>query len=74
MPDPITTILALAGGATAVTALAIWYSPYMLRWLAAHCLLQAGALESYQEYRRDHLNRQMVACGVRKQEVTDENG
>lgn len=67
------TILAFLGGSVLVIAIGTALSSHMLRWLAAHCLLQAGALESYQEYRRDHLNRQMEACGVRKQEATDEN-
>lgn len=65
----LNVFLAAIGGMAVVAALCVPLSPGLLRWLAAHCLLQAGALEAYHEYRRDQMARHMEACGVREQEA-----
>lgn len=69
MLETTNVILAAIGAAAVLTAIGTALSSHLLRWLAAHCLLQAGALESYHEYRRDHLDRHMEACGCHDDQV-----
>lgn len=66
MPDPITTILALAGGATAATVLTLWYSPYLCRLFAAALLTHAATVETARDFRRQEWDRQSEALEVRR--------
>lgn len=73
MIETTNVILAMLGAAAVMAIAATALSSHLLRWLAAHCLLQAGALESYHDYRRVHMDGHMEACGVYAPQAEGEN-
>lgn len=60
----IETILQTVGCAVIGAVPVLAMAPQLLRWIAAHLLTQAGAVEAAREYRRAQLGRTMEACGV----------
>lgn len=60
-------IFALVGAMIFVLTPIVSMYPTLLRWLAAHLLIQAGAVETAREYRKRQSASVMSTCGLQRE-------